>query len=109
MNELILTSYLEDGELKSKIVKDSEELWNNVINKFKKEVGPSIYQSTIDRWKKENSFGERVLEHTTYWLIVKEHKLDPINNNKDHKKVLKLTEKLNLHQKILMALPYLKN
>lgn len=71
MADLILTSYLEDNQLKPKIVKDSKEFWLNLLDKFKKQYGPNLQSSTIDKWQQEHrdEFGERVLEHTTYWLI----------------------------------------
>ena len=71
MTDLILTTYLENNQLKVKIVKDSKELWLNLINKFKEQYGPNIKRTTIDQWqqKHKDEFGKRVLEHTTYWLL----------------------------------------
>lgn len=77
MSDLIITSYLEDGKLKVKIVKDSEELWLNLINKFKQQCGPKTKQTTIENWRTDNNcdFGERVLEHTTYWILKEKEQL----------------------------------
>jgi len=105
MSDLILTSYLENGKLKVKIVQDSEELWLNLINKFKQKYGPKTKQSTIEKWQQEEkrSFSERVLEHTTYWLLADKYHLDPKNSRKDHNKIWELTNELDLYQRIKLV------
>lgn len=95
MTDLILTSYLEDNQLKVKIVKDSKELWLNLIEKFKKQYGPNTKQTTIDKWEQEykGGLGERVLEHTTYWLLRN-------NENLTDEQAKQRLEDFDLHQRI---------
>lgn len=77
MSDLILTSYLENNQLKTKIVKDSEDFWCALVDKLKQRWNRNTQKSTVNGWKEDNNivFAERVLEHVAYWVLVKRDNL----------------------------------
>ncbi len=107
MSDLIFTSYLENNELKIKIVKDSEAFWLNLINNFKQKCGPNIRQPTINKWKQNTnvSFGEHVIGHAAYWIIYEQNQLTHAQTGKELAKY-SLYKRLNL---VLTYMGYIPN
>ena len=97
MSDLILTSYLEDNRLKVSIVKDSDEFWYNLLDRLNLKWKRNTRKSTIEGWKEDNNinFGERVLEHVAYWVLVKKESLTDAQS-KQKLKELDLYQRLKL-------------
>lgn len=95
MSDLILTGYVEDGKLKVKIVKDSEEFWRNLVVRLKERWNHATYRQTIERWQKDEtrSFGDHALEHVTYWVLVKKEELE-------HSEAKQRVKELDLYQRL---------